>query len=74
MIREARELGMKTMVGCMIESSIGISGAAQLLPLLDYADLDGAVLLAQDPAEGVRIERGFVQRATCPGTGAKLLP
>jgi len=72
MLREARELGMKTMVGCMIESSIGISGAAQLLPLLDYADLDGAVLLAYDPAEGVTLNRGQVQLSDRPGTGARL--
>ncbi len=72
MLREARGLGMKTMVGCMVESSIGISGAAQLLPLLDYADLDGAVLLAEDPAEGVSVERGKVHLSQLPGTGARL--
>jgi len=72
MLREGRELGMKTMVGCMIESSIGISGAAQLLPLLDYADLDGAVLLAHDPAEGVTLNRGQVQLTDRAGTGARL--
>jgi L-Ala-D/L-Glu epimerase len=73
MLREARQLGMKTMVGCMIESSIGISGAAQLLPLLDYADLDGAVLLAQDPATGVRMDRGIVNLSSRYGCGAELL-
>lgn len=61
MLREARELGMKTMLGCMVESSVGISGAAQLSPLLDYADLDGAILLAADPAMGVRIDNGRIQ-------------
>lgn len=73
MLREARRLGMKTMVGCMIESSIGISGAAQLLPLLDYADLDGAILLAKDPATGVQINHGTVQMPSLPGTGASLI-
>lgn len=73
MLQRARALGMKTMVGCMIESSIGISGAAQLLPLLDYADLDGAVLLQDEPATGVRIVNGDVRQADSPGTGAKLL-
>lgn len=72
MLRQARELGMKTMVGCMVESSIGISGAAQLLPLLDYADLDGAVLLRDDPASGVTIDCGKVMLADRPGCGAEL--
>ncbi len=47
MIARARELGLKVMVGCMTESTVGISALAQLLPLLDYVDMDGAVLLAQ---------------------------
>ena len=47
MIRRARELGLKVMVGCMTESTVGISAIAQLLPLLDYVDMDGAVLIAQ---------------------------
>ena len=72
MLREARQLGMKTMVGCMVESSIGISGAAQLMPLMDYADLDGAVLLSDSPTEGVRINKGVVQLAKGSGTGAVL--
>ena len=72
MLREARKLGMKTMVGCMVESSIGISGAAQLMPLMDYADLDGAVLLSDSPAEGISILKGVVQLAKGPGTGALL--
>ncbi len=72
MLRKARELGMKTMVGCMIESSIGISGAAQLLPMLDYADLDGAALLSHDPATGVKITNGKIEKPYFPGTGASL--
>lgn len=60
MLREAREFAMATMVGCMIESSIGISGATQLLPLLDYADLDGAVLLKDDPAQPAAVINGAV--------------
>lgn len=71
-LRTAREFGLRTMLGCMIESSIGISGAAQLLPLLDYADLDGAVLLRDDPAFGVTIDRGAVIRSDRPGCGAEL--
>lgn len=72
MLREARALGMKTMVGCMVESSIGISGAAQLAPLLDYADLDGAELLSADPATGVSIDHGTIRYADGPGSGGGL--
>lgn len=72
MLQQARQLGMQTMVGCMVESSIGISGAAQLLPLLDYADLDGAVLLRDHPATGTTVVKGEVRMASCPGTGAGL--
>lgn len=74
MLRQARELGMKTMVGCMVESSVGISAAAQLLPLLDYVDLDGAVLLAKDIAAGVKVEKGVIKLASTPGNGVTLLP
>ena len=72
MLREARRLEMRTMVGCMVESSIGISGAAQLLPLLDYADLDGAVLLRDEPADGVVIDKGVVRLSDRPGCGGEL--
>jgi len=58
MLARARKLGLRTMVGCMTESSVGISAAAQLLPMVDYADLDGALLLAQDIATGVRLQYG----------------
>lgn len=73
MIRRARELGLKVMVGCMTESTVGISAIAQLLPLLDYVDMDGAALIAKDVASGVRVEKG---RAVFPaenGNGVKLL-
>ncbi len=72
MLREAKLLGMKTMVGCMVESAIGISGAAQLMPLMDYADLDGAVLLSDSPTDGVRVQKGIVHLTDRPGTGALL--
>lgn len=55
MIKNARELGLKVMVGCMTESTVGISAIAQLLPQLDYVDMDGAMLLARDIADGVAI-------------------
>lgn len=58
MLDQAKKLGMKTMVGCMTESTVGISAIAQLTPLLDYVDMDGAALLASDIATGVKVERG----------------
>jgi L-alanine-DL-glutamate epimerase-like enolase superfamily enzyme len=74
MIDRAHALGMKAMVGCMYETTVGISAIAQLLPLLDYVDMDGAQLLAKDIATGVRVEKG---RAIFPkenGNGVRLLP
>lgn len=56
MISHAKELGLKVMVGCMVESSVGCSAIAQLLPLLDYVDMDGSLLLANDPATGVEVQ------------------
>lgn len=58
MIAEAKRLGLKTMVGCMTESTVGISAIAHLLPELDYVDMDGALLLAEDIASGVTIKNG----------------
>ncbi len=74
MIARARQLGLKTMVGCMTESTVGISAAAQLLPWLDYADLDGALLLAEDVASGVTIEHGQVHYPPENGCGVRFLP
>ena len=73
MLLQARELKMKTMVGCMTESSVGISAIAHLLPLLDYVDMDGALLLAQDIAKGVTIKKGVVSYSDLNGTGVTLL-
>jgi L-alanine-DL-glutamate epimerase-like enolase superfamily enzyme len=72
MIAEARRLDLKVMVGCMTESTVGISAIAQLLPLLDYVDMDGAVLLAEDVATGVRLERGRCLYPDAPGNGVSL--
>ncbi|MFS4467957.1 dipeptide epimerase [Maribacter sp. 2210JD10-5] len=55
MIQKAKELGLKVMVGCMTESTVGISAIAQLLPQLDYVDMDGAMLLKEDIANGVAL-------------------
>lgn len=72
MIKEARTLGLKVMIGCMTETSIGISAAAQLLPLVDYADVDGSLLISNDNAEGVRLQQGQVLYAQAPGNGVFL--
>ena len=72
MIARARERGLQVMVGCMTESSVGISAIAQLLPLLDYVDMDGALLLKDDPATGVRIHEGKVFYPDKAGTGVAL--
>jgi len=73
MIARARQLGMKVMVGCMTESSVGISAIAQLNPLLDYVDMDGALLLRKDIATGVHIHEGRVSYPDKPGTGVALI-
>jgi L-alanine-DL-glutamate epimerase-like enolase superfamily enzyme len=69
MALEARSLGMRVMIGCMIESSLGITAAAHLAPLAQYADLDGAALLADDPYEGARVAGGWVRLPDGPGLG-----
>jgi len=73
MIAQARTLGLKVMAGCMTESTIGISAIAQLLPQLDYADLDGALFLKKDIASGVQITKDGPVFPDAPGTGARLL-
>ncbi len=72
MIAEAKSLGMKTMVGCMTESSVGISAIGHLLPLLDYVDMDGSLLIKNDPATGVTFDYGKVIYTAQNGTGAYL--
>jgi L-Ala-D/L-Glu epimerase len=71
MIQVARSLGLKVMLGCMIESSIGVTAAAHLSPLADYADLDGNLLIANDPYRGVRVERGKLILPDGPGLGLR---
>ena len=73
MIEEAKKLGLRTMVGCMTESTVGISAIAHLLPQLDYVDMDGALLLAEDIATGVTIKDGVVSYSNLNGTGVTLL-
>jgi L-alanine-DL-glutamate epimerase-like enolase superfamily enzyme len=73
MLENARRRGLKTMVGCFSESSVGISATAQVLPLLDYADIDGILLIAEDIATGVKIDRGRVIFPNENGCGVKML-
>ncbi|MGL5113263.1 MAG: dipeptide epimerase [Flavobacterium sp.] len=73
MLEEAKKLGLKTMVGCMTESTVGISAIAHLLPLLDYVDMDGALLLGEDIATGVTIDYGKIKYSPLNGTGVTLL-
>ena len=72
MIKKADELKLRTMAGCMTESTIGISALAQLAPLLRYLDADGAMLLSEDIADGVRFESGEIRYPAANGTGANL--
>ena len=58
MLQIAKALGMKTMLGCMISSSVSVTAAAHLSPLVDYADLDGNLLISNDPFRGVKVEKG----------------
>jgi L-alanine-DL-glutamate epimerase-like enolase superfamily enzyme len=71
MVATARAHGMLVMMGCMIETSLGISAAAHLSPLLDFADLDGAALLADDPYRGASIDGGKISIPTGPGLGVE---
>ncbi len=71
MIAVARAHGLMVMVGCMIESSIGITAAAHFTPLVDIVDLDGAALLAGDPFVGATIDGGQVSLPSGPGLGLR---
>ena len=69
MVHTARALGMMTMLGCMVETSLGIAAAAQISGLFDFVDLDGAMLLADDPFGGVGYENGRILLSDAPGLG-----
>ncbi len=69
MISTARALGLKIMLGCMVESAILSTAAAHLSPLVDWADLDGPFLVARDPFAGLRYERGKIVLPAGPGLG-----
>jgi L-alanine-DL-glutamate epimerase-like enolase superfamily enzyme len=72
MIQIAKSLGLKTMLGCMISSSVSVSAAAHLSPLVNYSDLDGNLLISNDPFEGVTVKNGKLILPDRPGLG--LLP
>ena len=71
MIQIAKSLRMKTMLGCMISSSVSVTAAAHLSPLVDYADLDGNLLIANDPYSGVTVREGKLILPDRPGLGLK---
>ncbi|ESU18913.1 chloromuconate cycloisomerase YkfB1 [Flavobacterium cauense R2A-7] len=73
LIKNARNLDFKIMIGCMTESTIGISAGAALVPLVDFVDLDGANLISNDLASGSKIEFGKVLLSEQPGLGIRLL-
>ena len=69
MLMIAKALGMKTMLGCMVSSSVSVTAAAHLSPLVDYSDLDGNLLISNDPFHGVRVEKGKLILPKGPGLG-----
>lgn len=72
MIAKARELGLKVMIGCMNESSIGTAAIAQLAPLIDYVDMDGTLLLTEDLASGVNFDFGKIIYTEGVGLGVEV--
>ncbi len=73
MIAQAKKLGMKTMVGCITESSVGISAIAHLLPELDFVDIYGILLLSNDIATGITLDQGVIKYSELNGTGVRLI-
>ena len=71
MIHVARALNMRVMLGCMVESSLAISAGVHLSPLADYVDLDGNLLLAEDPWLGISMQRGRLYPSGRPGLGVE---
>jgi L-Ala-D/L-Glu epimerase len=73
MIKKARELGLKVMIGCMNETTIGSAAIAHLSPLIDYMDADGPLLLKEDLATGLTYEFGKISLSQKPGLGIELI-
>jgi len=72
MIHEARQKNLKVMVGCMAESTVGISAIAHLSSLVDYADMDGQHFIKNDPASGVMVTKNGIQFSSIMGSGVIL--
>lgn len=72
MLKEARKLGMSTMLGCMNESTIGTAAMVHLSPLADYLDADGPLLLSEDAATGLTYDHGVIRLSEKPGLGIDL--
>ena len=70
-IHTARALGMQVMLSCMVETSLGVTAAAHLAPLCDYVDLDGPLLIRDDPFEGLRYQEANISLPECPGLGVE---
>jgi L-alanine-DL-glutamate epimerase-like enolase superfamily enzyme len=70
-IHTARAMGLKVMIGCMVESSILATAAAHLAPLVDWLDIDGPLFLEHDPYEGIRYQNGAIELPTTPGLGVR---
>ena len=73
MVTLTRALGMRVMVGCMTETSCAVSAAAQLSPAVDFADLDGNLLISNDRFQGVQVVDGRLTLPDLPGIGVKVL-
>ena len=70
LIHTAKTFGLKIMIGCMVSTSVAISAAAHLTPMLEYADLDGNLLVRDDPFDGVKVVDGKLVLPDRPGLGA----
>lgn len=73
LIHTARAHGLQVMIGCMIETSVAITAAAHITPLVDYADLDGHLLIKNDPYSGVTVKNGRLILPEGPGLGIRKL-
>ena len=74
LVEGARALGLSVMLGCMVESSLGIAAAVHLSPLVDWVDLDGHLLVSDDPFRGLSLEDGRVLPSEEPGLGVRPAP
>jgi L-alanine-DL-glutamate epimerase-like enolase superfamily enzyme len=73
MISEAKQLGLKTMLGCMNESTVGSAAIVHIAPQVDYLDADGPLLLEEDVATGLEYDFGKITPSSAPGLGVELI-